>query len=327
MPVAAAPVEQGLIPGQQIVPFVFVAAGLGNGPVSVNEFVGDPQLGGKTVRIGIGATVIWQVRSDEVHTVTFLGDSARPEPFVPQPEGGPPMANPDVFVASAPSGAWNGQGYVNSGPIGRGQEFKITFAEGGFYNYVCLLHPAMTGQVQTVAPTFPLLSQQGPIDGNVASRIASEYQGQINDLRARAATSVSGPGGSTTWFVRAGTDSRNGLLDLLSFPGGDLTVAQGDTVVWYVDDRAPHTVTFRGEGGSTEELVPQGDRLVFGPGLLPARPSAIYDGTSFYNSGLLGLDNPIGGNLYALTFGTPGSFQYICVLHESLGMTGTINVL
>ena len=61
-------------------------------------------------------------------------------------------------------------------------------------------------------------------------------------------------------------------------------------------------------------------------------PRPTYDGRSFYNSGLLGdpvlwTDGVPLSNTWALTFNTPGSFEYICVLHDALGMKGTITVL
>ena len=71
-----------------------------------------------------------------------------------------------------------------------------------------------------------------------------------------------------------------------------------------------------------------GPRLVIGPG---ARRTAnpIYDGHSLFSSGLIGEHPRVAvpmEKMWALTFNTPGTYQYVCLLHEDLGMKGTINV-
>jgi hypothetical protein len=70
-------------------------------------------------------------------------------------------------------------------------------------------------------------------------------------------------------------------------------------------------------------------RLIVGPGTLEVRPSPVYDGTTYFNSGFMGNfgDASVGANTWALTFITPGTYQYLCLLHAEEGMTGTITVL
>ena len=298
---SAAPALQGPPPPS----LLQIAAGQGDGPVSMNAFLGDPNLGGDTVRIVTGATIQWTVGSDEIHTVTFLGGRPRPDAF-----------DPNVFAPSLPAGAWDGASYVNSGALGRGQQFSVTFAEPGFHDYVCLLHPTMNGTVQVVSPFISGLSTQANLDRQAASHFAAEHQAQVDQIYAARSggNSVSGPNGATTWFARAGTDWRNGHLDVNAFLPGDLTVRRGDTVVWYVDHQAPHTVTFTSGGALPDPAA-------------PARPSGVYEGFGAFNSGIIGLDNPDNGNAYALTFGAVGEFPYACVLHVGLGMTGTVTVL
>jgi hypothetical protein len=60
---------------------------------------------------------------------------------------------------------------------------------------------------------------------------------------------------------------------------------------------------------------------------LPTRPSSTYDGQSFYNSGQFSGPRPPLGTAWPLTFDTPGTFPYVCIIHDGLGMVGSITVL
>jgi plastocyanin len=158
--------------------------------------------------------------------------------------------------------------------------------------------------------------------------------------------------------VRAGTNERRGHLDINAFLPDSLMITAGDTVVWYVDHVQPHTVTFPSAAGERPELVsvqlPDG-RLVPAPmpgqepppdvlaaladpanpprlvltGAVQSRPSPAHDGRSIYNSGLIG-EHPLVTypmeKTWALTFGTPGVYQYDCALHQPQGMKGTVTV-
>ncbi len=108
----------------------------------------------------------------------------------------------------------------------------------------------------------------------------------------------------------------------------DITV--GDTVVFKdVDDLEPHTVTF-GPMATLKKLadtffVPTPQKN--GPPLLVVNPQAIapfaghtWDGTGLANSGLI---QP--GKSWSLTFTTPGTYRYICLIH-GVNMAGTVVV-
>ena len=74
--------------------------------------------------------------------------------------------------------------------------------------------------------------------------------------------------------------------------------------------------------------LPDGTLVVSGNPLTrdPAKPSAIYDPTLWFNSGNLSSGQP-NGTAWSLTFVTPGTFEYVCGVHEELGMKGTITVV
>jgi hypothetical protein len=57
----------------------------------------------------------------------------------------------------------------------------------------------------------------------------------------------------------------------------------------------------------------------------PVKPEATYDPDRYFNSGLIGIFAE-GGLGWALTFEEPGTYDYVCVVHEELGMEGTITV-
>jgi plastocyanin len=335
---------------------VNVIAGIGERNVTWNDFLPG------NVRIAEGGTVTWTVTTDEPHTVTFLAGQPRPNIVVPQPEGGnrPPMFDPAYVFPTIPAGPWDGTTYVNSADLGKGQQFSLTFGTQGRFSYICLLHPPMTGTVEVVAPGTADVTTQADVDRSVAGDRARMETQVAEILRTRGGpTSIDGTNGAKTWFVRAGTDRRDGRLDIMAFLPGELTVRQGDSVVWYADHPMPHTVTFPAAGQGEPVLVnvqlPDGrlipapepgqpmppevaalladpanaPRLVVGPGGVPSRPSPTYDGRSFYNSGVIG-DHPgiqvPTQQVWMLTFDRPGTYEYLCVLHDPLGMEGKITV-
>ena len=132
---------------------------------------------------------------------------------------------------------------------------------------------------------------------------------------------------ATTWDVRTrGIVADEQLLPNAFFPD-PLTIRVGDTVRWTIE--GGHTVTFLGGQSPRSALplfVPGGpvpDGLVAGPGFFPIGPEgpASYGG-GVANSGRLAARED---DAYALTFGRPGVFHYICLTHP--GMDGTLTVL
>lgn len=344
-------------------PVLRLLAGLGEGTVAINDFVGDPSLGGTTVRVAEGTTVIWTLGSDEPHTVTFLAGRPAPPVFMPQPEdpARPPMLNPQLLFPTVPAGPWDGTSFIHAELQGRGQEVAVTFGRQGRYEYVCLFHPPMTGVVEVVAAGSPGITTQAAVDQYSATHAAEAHAWQVDEMIATrsAPTRIEGPRGTTIAMVRTGTDWRWGHVDLQAFLPEHLTVQQGDTVIWYVDHVQPHTVTFRPAESPTPDFLviqlPDGGtipapapgappppellalledpafvpRLVFGPAALRTT-NPVHDGRSLYSSGFIGEHPAIAfpmDKAWGLTFSTPGTFEYFCALHEQIGMKGTVTVL
>ncbi len=345
-------------------PVLNVKAGLGQGVVSVNQYPGDPAItDGNTVRVAQGTTVAWQLGSDETHTVTFRAGAPWPSVIMAQPEGAsrPPMFNPQLIAPTVPSGPWDGTTFIHMELQAPDQELRVTFARVGNYRYSCLFHEEMDGYVDVVPPGSPGITTQAVVDQFAATHVAREHAEDVAKIMASRSnpSPMLGADNSTLWFVRSGTNARRDHVDIQAFLPENLTVSAGDTVAWYVDHTQPHTVTFASAEGQRPEFVsvqlPDGRMLVPPPpgqapdpsflaamaeitepprivvtGAIASRPSGVHDGRSMYNSGVIG-EHPLIAypmeKTWALTFSTPGAFQYACLLHEQIGMKGTVTVL
>ena len=128
----------------------------------------------------------------------------------------------------------------------------------------------------------------------------------------------------------------SGQIDLMRFFPGKLRVRPGDTVKWALspNDVAPHTVTFL-NGRAEPGLIVAG--AASGPPVLYVNPAVLFPSSltptpltrsGIYNSGLL--DPTSGGpTSYSWVIGhiTPGPLPYLCLLHDTSGMRGTLIVL
>ena len=143
------------------------------------------------------------------------------------------------------------------------------------------------------------------------------------------------PDGTRMWRVQVSGGSEADLLEFMTFFPRELTINAGDTVFFDFQGLfAPHTVTFLA-GQETPPLIvpaddtaatPAGDEpptVMFNPAASFPAGGAIYDGTSIVNSGLNVLRPP--DQPFALTFTTPGTFDYLCLVHPMM-MMGTVTV-
>jgi plastocyanin len=281
---------------------------------------------------------------------------------MPQPEdpSRPPMFNPELVNPTVPTVPWDGTTFIHAELQAPGQEVRVTFGRQGTFRYSCLFHEEMDGYVEVVAPGSSGITTQAAVDEFAAAHLARDHAEEIAKIMAtrNRAVRLDGSDGTNIWFVRAGTNERRGHVDIQAFLPDSLAVMQGDTVVWYVDHSQPHTVTFAGPGERVDLVsiqLPDGrtvpapapgqppppdilaaladpsvqPRLVLTGGV-PNRPGPVHDGESTYNSGLIGehllVTYPM-EKTWALTFGTPGVYPYVCALHEPQGMKGTITVV
>jgi plastocyanin len=293
-----------------------------------------------SITINVGDTIVWKLDSAEPHTVTFPQPGETKAPDLIIPEGGDSqrmLMNP---LAVLPQGGaeYDGSALTGSGQIGGGPpfptEYKLTFTKPGTYDYYCAFHSMMKGTVvvQEAGSAYP--KTQAQIDADAAAQLAADTQAAKQAEPTAMQTSTRpGPNGTTIYEVNMGYG--DGIMSYMRFSPTDLTIHVGDTVEWTQKDvEAPHTVTFT-SGGQEPELVltePQQSgppKLVVNPEVLAPAGGATYSGQGYFNSGLIwGTEVPIPGpRTYSLTFDTPGTYNYICVLHDPLGMVGQVTVL
>jgi plastocyanin len=120
-------------------------------------------------------------------------------------------------------------------------------------------------------------------------------------------------------------------LSIMRFMGATIEVRAGDTVEWRnFDPATPHTVTF-----GTEPLNPgpPSSNVTLDPD--GARHATISSQQDIVHSGLLlpASENRIGvpqvpppTTVFRVTFTEPGTYNYKCELHDSLGMVGKVIV-
>ncbi|QXJ34159.1 cupredoxin domain-containing protein [Saccharolobus shibatae] len=160
-----------------------------------------------------------------------------------------------------------------------------------------------------------------PITGNSNGTGSSITMLKIDPLDPYIPTSYDIP--AAGWYINVSNYKDTLALgdviapsaSVMRFLPTTLTIHVGDTVVWTQD--APdevHTITFVPQGMGIPEF---GDPLS-----LIQIGGHIFNGSGYYNSGPL-----IPGQSYNLTFITPGIYTYVCLLHDNMGMVGTIIVL
>jgi plastocyanin len=263
--------------------------------------------------IHVGDTVTWNANAGEVHTVSF---------GTPPPPGG--LADATTRTSAT---AFDGSGWVNSGLLstdpaaGGYATYTLTFTAAGDYTFHCLIHSTMQGTLHVL--------DSGTVPHDQAF-YAQESISQQNQLLAEG-RQVRAAGLSTALATQApAVTVGDGLLlstssvAVLRFLPDSRTVQVGETVTWTnLDPETPHTVTFGPDppGGPFGALLPigvtAGHAIMSGPV------------TSTINSGFLAQAGPFGlnGQTFSVTFEAAGTYQYRCVLHDGLGMVGSITVL
>jgi plastocyanin len=117
------------------------------------------------------------------------------------------------------------------------------------------------------------------------------------------------------------------------FLHGTIQIREGDTVEWSnLDPQEPHTITFGTEPANP--FPPSANVTVDADGVRHATMDAISDSVhsgfieaTFQDFPGLISENPLDHTRFRITFTEVGTYPYRCVLHDNLGMTGTIVVL
>lgn len=289
--------------------------------------------------IHAGDSIRWTHTSDEIHTVTFL----RPGQVRP-PNFGPTFGVPVGCPGNTPDGAsFDGTTCVNSGLLGENpvnnvgtglENYSVTFPVTGNFKLVCLVHPDMTGIIHVLDPTAQLPYDQVFYDEE-AARQGAVLVAATSSLRGLSSSEDENAGHpdqvTTGMGAIISTGAGSQTLSLSRFLQEVQVVRVGDTVEWTNHDPStPHTVTF-----GVEPSDPRPPSANVSPTVDGARQTVISSTDESANSGLLvaapqdraGLPQaPPGVTRFRVTFTVPGTFHYICSLHDNLGMEGTVIV-
>lgn len=293
----------------------------------------------ENITINVGDKISWVLKSAEPHTVTFLGPGkAMPDLVIPENNSSKRMIfNPLVILAQG-GRTYNGTKLTGSGQMdvqpNFPQEYNLTFTKPGEFEYFCAFHNMMKGKVTVQAAGTPYPNAQDQINAEAVKLKSADMEAALNAWpKTSNVFTLQGPNGTTKYEVKIGYGDGN--ISLMRFIPANLTIHVGDTVEWTRGDvEMPHTVTFL-SGGKEPEMVliePQQrgpPKLVFNPMVLAPAGGKVYSGKGYYNSGLIwGTMVPLPGpHGYNLTFDTPGSYNYLCILHDYMGMKGQIKVL
>lgn len=286
-------------------------------------------------------SIRWTIASTEIHTVTFLQQTPGQPGQVRQPlfgafetQIGCPGITPD-------GSSFDGSNCVNSGVMGTfdtivgPQSYSVKFPKAGNFKFVCFVHFDMTGTIHVLDPSQTLpydqnfYNREAQIDGAALVLEASglTIRGILEDNYGGPAVKVTAGIGEIMTTSGAGSQT----AALFRFLRDVIVVRVGDTVEWTnLDPSTPHTVTF-----GTEPFDPRPPSANATPSLDGARQAVINSPGDSVNSGLLTLafqdrpnleQSPLGVTRFRVTFKSPGTFNYICALHDNLGMKGTVIV-
>jgi len=266
--------------------------------------------------VNVGDTVTWTILSMEFHTVTFL------PPHTPRPPFNP--MDPQQAQPQGPS-HYDGKSYVNSGLLFQGQSFHLTFDVPGDFFYICLIHSMMSGvvHVRPAGTPYPLAQADYDHLAEIASsdivRAGQAMAREAEDF-ARRFNAQTRFGMSNEALVIAGIG--DGGLDLMRFYPETLVVRVGQVVTFVnADPEAPHTVTFGGDLSEEQSFPPIGVPQGYFPGQV-----VDYAGNGLLNSGYIGVDPNWFGTTFRTRFTQPGTYPYLCALHDMMGMKGTVIV-
>jgi plastocyanin len=296
-----------------------------------------------TLHVHVGDTVTWKQNAAEIHTVNFLAGQQTPPFVVPLPNGpqGAVMINPVAAFPNVPqNGQYDGSSPAGSGVMGQDQgqapNFNLTFTKAGTYNFICLVHSGMkmVGTI-IVDPAGTSIPSPAQVSVQAQQEIAQALQ-QVPAVIANAqkliVPDVKNADGTTTHTVMVGY--AEGQVDLMSFFPATTAVKPGDTVTWNFSpqDMAPHTITFLNGADEppTIKAIPQPSGppiLTFDP--LVAQPQGAgqpLTNQGMYSSGVIDPSAP-GPHTYSIKIGNLQSeAEYVCLLHDSEGMKGTLTV-
>jgi len=298
-------------------------------------------------------SITWTFPTPEIHTVTFLKQDTNPEQIRPARPGVPGGGCPGTATTPDDS-SFDGSTCLTSPELVDGQTYTVMFPKAGNFKLVCLVHNNMTGAVHVLAGSEVLPHDQDFYDDQAQKRQA-ELLSDGAELKRRATATAEQ---SSEDAVTAGigeivaTGDGSDTVSVMRFRDASIVVRVGDTVEWTnLDPVTAHTVTF---GFPTGDPAPP--QLPAPPGVVSvdsdlARHAEVASPTDDVHSGFVVAalqergppppvppppnpplavgplpQSPLTVTRFRVTFTTPGTFNYRCILHDNLGMVGRVIV-
>jgi plastocyanin len=276
--------------------------------------------------VHVGDSITWTFATDEVHTVTFL----TPGQVRPANQAGCPGVPGGITPDPSP---FDNSACVNSGRQTSGS-YTVSFPATGNFKLVCLVHANMTGAIHVLNLSDTLPHDQAFYDEQARNQ-GSDLLSDGARLLVRgiaAAEEESGNAVSAGIGEIVATGGGSNTMSVMRFLRGTTVVRVGDTVEWTnLDPVTPHTITFGAEPDNVNP--PSMNVSVDADG---ARAATISSKNDSVNSGFIQAapqdrtnlpQAALGVTRFRVTFTRPGVFNYICALHDELGMVGKVIVL
>ncbi len=292
----------------------------------------------ENITINVGDKIVWKLKGSEPHTVTFpMPGEDVPQLIIPENNSSQRLQLNPLAVLPMSGSTYNGTTLTGSGQLdvqpNFPKEYNLTFTKPGDYEYFCAFHSMMNGSVKVQPAGTPYPKTQEQIDSESARLMAADMEAALKATLKMQ--NVSARAGSNGIIHEIKLGYGNGSIVLMRFIPTNLTVLAGDTVEWTQGDiETPHTVSFL-SGGEEPELIlvePQQrepPKFILNPVVQLPAGGNVYSGKEYFNSGAIwGTMLPMPGpKNYTLTFDTPGTYEYICIFHDYMGMKGQITVL
>jgi plastocyanin len=293
----------------------------------------------ENITINVGDKIEWVLKASEPHTVTFPNPGKMiPSLIIPENNSSQRLLFNPLAILPQGGKSYNGTMLTGSGQLdvepNFPREYNLTFTKAGTFEYFCGFHNMMKGKVtvQPAGTAYPKNQEQ--IDLDVAKLIAEDMEAALKaEPTAGNVSTRLGSNGTTIYEVKLGYG--DGSVSRMRFAPMNLTIRAGDSVEWNRGDvETPHTVTFL-SGGKEPDLVlvePQQrgpPKFVLNPVAQMPAGGKVYSGKGYFNSGAIwGTMLPLPGpHSYNLTFDTQGTYKYLCIFHDYMGMKGQIIVL
>lgn len=281
-----------------------------------------------------GDTIHWIFPTHERHTLSFL----RPGQIRP-PAFGPTFGVLVGCPGVTPDGSsFDGTTCVTSDVLLLDENtttpptYSVHFPSVGNFKFVCLVHADMTGVVHVLNPSEALphdqafYDRQAQSEQNLVLADASRLQGRGASPALDHDSVAAGIG-----EIIKTTGGGSHTASLMRFVRTTLVVAVGTTVEWTnLDPSINHTVTF---GLEPSDPRPASANVVLSSD--GSRTAVIGSASDNVNSGFLTpapqdrpnlAQSPPAVPHFRVTFNAPGKFDYICAIHDELGMVGTVIV-